>query len=742
MNTRKLTKLAGMSLSGLLIASFIVMSAGLLFVLAPANPVSADGVVVTRTLPDTVVPGETFEVVITFSSPHDDFHAIVLFDEAPDLPSDWTVEVDKTWCTPEALEGKTYDPNQGEYTWLGPHSVGTQFTAIYKVTVPDDALPDTYAFGDGSLLYYIEPHPAPSYTVPITGVDEVSIARPDVVWVNDDWEGLEPGDMANGYIFGYNAFATIQDGIEGAADSTVHVLEGDYDGFIVENREGLSIIGQPGAVVTTTSNVTYQDAYFMALVLDSTDVAISGLEFVCNETGGDIIVGILYVGSTGSIDGVNVIAEEVYGYNYGIVVASGIGTTVNISNTEILGWMIGVLAVDDRVTLTNCTVVGLDGAGISVGILASEAELNVEGTTIRDCWTEDEPNGGPLELTASPFGDMPAVHQMPVPTGVGVLSIESTTYITGCSKIENNDVGIVVRGGYLEVSRSNIVGNRWLGVLNDGDTEVNARANWWGDVSGPYHPEENPGGLGDEVSDGVEFYPWLDAPCPGGMPVGPAADFVGVARTGTAPLTVEFTDLSQGAPGAEVVSWAWSFGDGATSNEQHPTHTYTHPGQYTVTLAITDEFGGTASIQRFAYITVVRERRPVDEPDPARLAAFNMLVSPGQVLPNQQVEISVNIGNSGGLAGTREVNLYINGHFEDSQTVTVPAGSTSVVLFTVARADPGTYYVSVDGHEGQFTVMGTPSTHWGGPIGTGGIIAIIVVVIALAVGLVFVFRRQ
>jgi hypothetical protein len=38
---------------------------------------------------------------------------------------------------------------------------------------------------------------------------------------------------------------------------------------------------------------------------------------------------------------------------------------------------------------------------------------------------------------------------------------------------------------------------------------VDARYNWWGDSTGPYHPDSNPGGLGDSVSDYVNFIPWL-----------------------------------------------------------------------------------------------------------------------------------------------------------------------------------------------------------------------------------------
>lgn len=45
-----------------------------------------------------------------------------------------------------------------------------------------------------------------------------------------------------------------------------------------------------------------------------------------------------------------------------------------------------------------------------------------------------------------------------------------------------------------------------------------------------------------------------------------------------------FLDLSS-SPGA-IQSWSWDFGDGATSTEQNPFHTYTEPGVYTVTLSI------------------------------------------------------------------------------------------------------------------------------------------------------------
>jgi PKD repeat protein len=51
---------------------------------------------------------------------------------------------------------------------------------------------------------------------------------------------------------------------------------------------------------------------------------------------------------------------------------------------------------------------------------------------------------------------------------------------------------------------------------------------------------------------------------------------------GNAPLNVSFRDESAGSP----TSWAWDFGDGTRSGEQHPVHRYLSPGSYTVSLTV------------------------------------------------------------------------------------------------------------------------------------------------------------
>lgn len=64
----------------------------------------------------------------------------------------------------------------------------------------------------------------------------------------------------------------------------------------------------------------------------------------------------------------------------------------------------------------------------------------------------------------------------------------------------------------------------------------------------------------------------------------PAASFSASPISGNAPLNVSFTDSSTGA-----TSWFWKFGDGNTSNEMNPTHTYSKAGNYTVVLTVKNE---------------------------------------------------------------------------------------------------------------------------------------------------------
>lgn len=63
--------------------------------------------------------------------------------------------------------------------------------------------------------------------------------------------------------------------------------------------------------------------------------------------------------------------------------------------------------------------------------------------------------------------------------------------------------------------------------------------------------------------------------------------------------TVQFTDQTINDP----TEWSWNFGDGETSLEQNPSHTYSSVGIYDVTLTVTNE-AGTNTLNKTNYVTV------------------------------------------------------------------------------------------------------------------------------------------
>ncbi len=77
-------------------------------------------------------------------------------------------------------------------------------------------------------------------------------------------------------------------------------------------------------------------------------------------------------------------------------------------------------------------------------------------------------------------------------------------------------------------------------------------------------------------------------------------DFVASQVQGSAPLAVAFTPVFAG----EVTSYEWQFGDGGTSSDRSPTHTYAAPGSYTVGLTIRTAQGTVASRTKKGLIRV------------------------------------------------------------------------------------------------------------------------------------------
>ncbi len=90
-----------------------------------------------------------------------------------------------------------------------------------------------------------------------------------------------------------------------------------------------------------------------------------------------------------------------------------------------------------------------------------------------------------------------------------------------------------------------------------------------------------------------------------------AAIFSADITSGVKQQDVEFTDASTGAP----VLWSWNFGDGTTSDEQSPIHTYEEAGTYTVTLQIFNDASGSDVETKVDYITIRNARLKINGAD-------------------------------------------------------------------------------------------------------------------------------
>ena len=86
---------------------------------------------------------------------------------------------------------------------------------------------------------------------------------------------------------------------------------------------------------------------------------------------------------------------------------------------------------------------------------------------------------------------------------------------------------------------------------------------------------------------------------------------------------VSFQDMSSGVP----TSWFWNFGDGTTSTQQNPTHTFSTVGDYDVSLTIANYAGNSTATKR---IQVIANPPPSSPTAPSTPSQTSITPSPTQ----------------------------------------------------------------------------------------------------------------
>jgi len=357
----------------------------------------------------------------------------------------------------------------------------------------------------------------------------VPMPPPSEVWVNVGWAGYSPGDLVDGHTFGYDAFDIIKDGINAAAPSgTVHVYSGTYVeiGQIVIGKD-LTIIGESASTtIIKPSADTGSTGDARGWFLVQNGVTFYLREVTLDGSGHKVFQAVRHRGQ-GEVS--NCIITKIKfgesGPNYAGfgIVAFGDPGNVDVTDCEFseIG-RVGVLYFGSGIT--DSTFSGNEYTGKGVGDwldyaveVGAGAHVTITGNTISN-------NLG----VASVDGSTSAGILVTTYYGSGSVAVITYNTISGCTDgiavgYDNADTSAVT------AHYNNIFGNA-MGIGSTAPT-VDAEYNWWGNLNGPYDPvgtvempyEPEPsvsemkntepvGDLGDEVSEYVDYYPWLGAP--------------------------------------------------------------------------------------------------------------------------------------------------------------------------------------------------------------------------------------
>ncbi|MGE5092150.1 MAG: PKD domain-containing protein [Bacillota bacterium] len=219
-------------------------------------------------------------------------------------------------------------------------------------------------------------------------------------------------------------------------------------------------------------------------------------------------------------------------------------------------------------------------------------------------------------------------------------------------------------------------------------------------------------------------------------------------------LACVFESGSADADGS-IAGYAWTFGDGATSTAASPTHTYAAPGgDFTVTMVVTDDDGGAATLSRKLVVSTDTVPRAGNMPPVAAFsvtcAELSCTFADQSTDPDAGDAVVSRVWNFGdGRTGDTPSAAHTfdppGGHFtvtitvtdrhaataSTSQPVTVSGGSAPDRSGTYERATPhspstgasryviradGTFDYIEDATSGQRTLTGRWhfATSWGG----------------------------
>jgi hypothetical protein len=309
-------------------------------------------------------------------------------------------------------------------------------------------------------------------------------------------------------------YYSIQDAVN-AASSTIILYPGTYAPFTVSGKTSLTIVANGAVVVKGSQSVVthYANRDAVIFVTGSTGITLDGLDIegLGLGTTNAKSYAIIYESSSGIIKGCTVSPNTIGDMNG---VAIGVWDYSNLVIDPCIIKKFGRIGVFFFNGCTggvyNSTIEGQVYSDENYVVYGIEIEpwdypcnIEIVGNIIYNCDNTYYPSP-----TWSSAGIV-------IDGWVASYDLPHSTVTMICNNIYHNYYGVeVVANPYSWAHYNNIYNNRIYGAIEDPNfANINitfdARYNWWGDATGPYNPTLNPSGLGNPVSDNVNFSPWL-----------------------------------------------------------------------------------------------------------------------------------------------------------------------------------------------------------------------------------------
>lgn len=309
----------------------------------------------------------------------------------------------------------------------------------------------------------------------------LSSTVPSAVYVDDNYSDGSSGS----YYFGYNAFNTVQDGVDAVTtNGTVNVAAGTYaENVMISDKSDITIQGvgettivEPisgiGFAITDSDDVTIK-----SLKIHTTGTNAHGVWVAGTPSGGSTVAGLTVQGTTIVVDG----------YSAGIYAEQ-----VNPAHT---GWLIGGSGNGNTITVnagTGVTGDGLDLHDVTNSTVSDNTiTLNIPTDSTNVLWTSELSNLSNLVFSNNIVSGSSGSEVAFVPNFILTGNSSTITTVTVSGNTFSNWGSRALRIG-TGASSVTVSGNKFLvasvaEILKNEDdvASVNAEGNWWGQATGP-----------------------------------------------------------------------------------------------------------------------------------------------------------------------------------------------------------------------------------------------------------------